>query len=165
MYDIYNLYNIRDPPTGALITALNSVLRQLGQSYVIIDGIDECPIEANERFNVMSLLGVLWEWGLPNLNVLVTSRWETDISRIVVPLLTHPPPIEICAEQIEGDIRLFLKKQLKVLDTQIPDLGDIKDMIETTLLERANGSYVTAYFSLPLHADLAGLDSNGFRLC
>lgn len=117
-----------------------SVLKLSGQTFFVIDALDECPIGDESRSKVLALLTEFSQWALPNLHVLVTSRKELDIDRALAPL-AKLSSISIQTDQVQPDIHRYIKSQL-ANDPELkkwPSL--IKNEIENALVERAHGMY------------------------
>lgn len=100
-----------EPSFSDWVVALRSVLSMTGQSFILIDALDECPIVNNERGELLNLLNTIHGFGLPNVHILATSRKELDIEYALTPILTTPP-IGIQNKIVNADVRTFLKGQL-----------------------------------------------------
>jgi hypothetical protein len=137
---LYNSYQHGQPPTDGLKEALRSMLAAFGQSYVIVDALDECPSGDGERTTLTALLTEFSKWSLPNLHILVTSRKEPDIDEALAPLLTNPP-ICIQSKQVDADIKVHVRTQLAI-DLNLKKWSpQIKEDIETSLVNGANGMW------------------------
>ena len=149
LLQLYDQYKDGQPPAELLISALRDVIVYLGQVFIIIDALDECPMETGERKKLLSTLHEISSWSLHNVHLLVTSRKEQDIERVLSCLVTRPP-ICIQSDQITNDVRLYVRSQLAT----DPDLQKwpnvMKEDIEATLVEGAHGMYVYP-FSLSLY--------------
>lgn len=119
-------------------TALQSVLEMTGQSFILIDALDECPIANDERQELIELLKTIHGYGLPNVHILATSRKELDIEQALTPILTIPP-VGIQNTIIDADVRTYVKSQL----TNDPLLKNwpqaIQDEIEGKLVSGSFG--------------------------
>lgn len=94
---VSNLYN-NDRFTGSnypsddvLRLCLKSILKRPGQPpvYLILDGLDECPIVSHlpcTRDKVLMLVRELMTSQFPNIRICVTSRPEADIRVVLEPL-------------------------------------------------------------------------------
>ena len=81
----------REPSDTELVGCLEDILRKPGQAptYIIIDGLDECPDTfglPSPREKVLVMLGRLVNLHLQNLHVCITSRPEVDIQTTINPL-------------------------------------------------------------------------------
>jgi hypothetical protein len=75
-------------PATATLRCLEEMLRSPGQApvYLVIDALDECPDSSytpSPRENVLKLVEVLVNLGLPNLRICLTSRPEVDIKAVL----------------------------------------------------------------------------------
>ena len=78
----------REPSDAELIGCLEDILRHPGQAptYIIIDGLDECPDTfgmSSPREKVLRFLERLVGLHLQNLHVCITSRPKVDIQTII----------------------------------------------------------------------------------
>ncbi|MCJ1264868.1 hypothetical protein MMC22_004743 [Lobaria immixta] len=113
-----------------------------GQIFLVIDALDECPIgdQGESRAKVLALLTELSGWALPNLHVLVTSRKEQDNDKALASLLSFPS-ISIQTDQVQPDVRKYVKSQL-ANDLELKKWSSlIKEEIEKTLTEQAHGMF------------------------
>lgn len=119
-----------------------SILKLSGQTFVVIDALDECPkgdIDKS-RSKVLALLIELLGWALPNLHILVTSRREPDIDKALTSL-ENLSSISIQTHQVQPDIHKYIKSQL-ANDPEVKNYPSlIKEEIENTLAEQAHGMY------------------------
>jgi hypothetical protein len=123
------------PPEDGIFTAIKPLL--MGPTFIIADALDECPDKDNERKHLCEILRKLHGWAAPNLHILVTSRKEQDLSG-ALNLITSSDPISI-TEEVETDIRMYVKTQLSI-DNDLKEYStEIKLKIENVLTEKANG--------------------------
>lgn len=137
LLNLYSQYKHTQPPMERLVSTLRSTLEICGESFVIIDALDEC-IDNGRRTEILTLLTELSKWALSNLHVLVTSRKEPDIEKSLTPLLTLRP-ICIQTDQIQNDLRLYVRTHLRKDSDLAKWSPKIKQEIEETLIEGANG--------------------------
>lgn len=126
---------------------LQSVLKLSGQTFLVIDALDECPIgdKHKSRTRVLALLTEISGWALPNLHILVTSRKEPDIDMALAPLV-NLSSISILSSQVQPDIRRYIKSQLDN-DLELKKWSSlIKEEIKNTLVENAHGMYICLVF-------------------
>ena len=81
----------QQPSNGALTNSLRDMLSITAQRpiYIIIDALDECPNFSGiptPREVVLDLLRDLVLLGLPHMHILITSRLEADIKKVLEPL-------------------------------------------------------------------------------
>jgi ankyrin repeat domain-containing protein 50 len=135
------------------------MLESTGQTFIIVDALDECPY-GEERTQLSVVLKEFSTWALPNLHILVTSRKEPDIYKVLALLVTFPP-VCIQTKQVDADIRLHVKTQL-ANDADLKEWSpQIKGEIETTLVEGADGMYKLPCLFKSLTADTVIKGSDG----
>ncbi|PVH67497.1 hypothetical protein DL98DRAFT_296048, partial [Cadophora sp. DSE1049] len=125
----------QQPTQDALEVALQQMLNEFGETFIILDALDECK----EREELLSLLQNLTSWGAGNLHVLATSRRERDIEETLESLTTS----EICLQSalVDNDIRTHLSERLQ----NDPKLkrwpANVRGEIKDTLMEGAQGMF------------------------
>ncbi|KAH9203390.1 hypothetical protein DL95DRAFT_399380, partial [Leptodontidium sp. 2 PMI_412] len=80
----------QQPTQDALEVTLQQMLDEFGETFIILDALDEC----REREELLILLKTLTSWGTGKLHLLATSRRERDIEETLEPLTTG----EICLQ-------------------------------------------------------------------
>lgn len=127
-----------EPSIHEWTIAFRSVLEMPGQSFILIDALDECPLGNNERLELLELLKTIHSYGLNNVHVLTTSRKERDIEQALVPIVSIPP-IGIQNTNVDADVRTYVRTQL----AGDPDLNtwpqSIQDEIEDKLVRGSFG--------------------------
>jgi hypothetical protein len=93
LYSSHNL-GVRTPSDRDMVECLQEMLTldSQGPTYVIMDGLDECPIEStipSPREEVLELVEELVGLHFPNVHICVTSRPEHDIQAVLGPLTRH----------------------------------------------------------------------------
>ena len=127
------------PPEDELLTAIKSLLDESKQTFIIIDALDECPKNEDEREHLCNILKEIHNWATPNLHVLVTSRKEVDLDTALSPIVTLGP-ISITDNNVsKSDIRKYVKTRLATDDELVGYPAELKDKVESTLVERAQG--------------------------
>ena len=117
----------------ALLTTLRRIFEQLGESYIILDALDE----SKDREELLEWIQQVSNWGLKNVHILVTSRKENDIDDALSSLLTCQ--IRMQSTLIDADIVAFVRDKL-VQDPKLKKWPDkVRAEIETTLIEGACG--------------------------
>lgn len=125
------------PPTSRVLSAIQSLLNGT-QTFIIIDALDECPNNGDEREDLCAGLEEIHMWANPNLHLLVTSRKEVDLCNTLGHLVTLHP-ISIQGGIVESDIRKYVTTQLAV-DSKLKKWPtEIKEEIERTLVGGAQG--------------------------
>ena len=129
----------KQPTQDALEVALQKVLNEFGETFIILDALDECK----EREELLLLLKNLTFWGTGNLHVLATSRRERDIEETLESLVTS----EICLQSalVNVDIDTHISERLQ----NDPKLkrwpANVRGEIKDTLMEGAQGMYVATF--------------------
>lgn len=121
------------PKNAALLTSVRCIFEQLGESYVILDALDE----SKDREELLQWIQQVSNWRLQNVHILVTSRKENDIDDTLSSLLTG----QICMQStlIDADIVAFVRDKL-VQDPKLKKWPDkVRAEIEATLIEGACG--------------------------
>ena len=131
---LLRLYSLGEQPRNAdLLTSVRRIFEQLDESYIILDALDE----SKDREGLLEWIQQVWNWGLQNVHILVTSRKENDIDDTLSSLLT----CQICMQStlIDADIVAFIRDKL-VQDPKLKKWPDkVRAEIETTLIEGACG--------------------------
>ena len=112
-------------------------------TYVIIDGLDECPSTLgipSHRETVLELLEELVNLSLTNLRICVTSRPEIDIRNVLEPLTSCRVSLHDESGQ-RKDISGFVRSVVYSRSEQIMRRWKMEDkeLVIETLSERANG--------------------------
>lgn len=97
------------PSVGVFLQALRRFLERFQDSYILLDALDECPRDY-EREDVLKVIQVIRDWGLPSVHLLVTSRDQDDIRRSLKPLNDHE--ISLRNSGTNKDIANFVSYQL-----------------------------------------------------
>ena len=134
------LYNARSRgSTKPTFLELKDIVRRVIENspsmYLIIDALDECQ----ERKALLEFLIELKSWNQANLHILATSRQETDIEDSLSAVATHQISLE--ESVIDGDILSYVGHQLQY-DAKLSKWSvDVRNEIQTTLMEGANGMF------------------------
>ncbi|CAM1511788.1 Fc.00g093010.m01.CDS01 [Cosmosporella sp. VM-42] len=106
--DLHRSYHpSREPRTSDLKPVLWELLRQAGDIYIVIDGLDESPFKIQEE--VLNLLEEITEKSPGNTHVLVSSRPEIDIQRMFSDFSVQVTTISVNAANVNHDINLHLR--------------------------------------------------------
>ena len=126
------------PTWKDLLTALKGSLEGFEDAFVVVDAVDECPKENNEREDLLKIFKDLHGWANSSLHLLTTSRRETDIESALAPLLCLPA-ISIGSAQVDADIKVYVKSELEILSQEKRWPRDLVVEVEETLLRGATG--------------------------
>lgn len=154
LQQLHGQYREAKPQMDVIKAELHSILKLSGQTFLVIDALDECPIgdENRSRAKVLALLTELWRWPLPNLHVLVTSRNEPDIGKALAPLRNFSS-LSIQASQVQPDIHKYINSQL-ANDLELNKWpSSTKTEIEITLSVEACGMYKSSDYQSFLRAE------------
>lgn len=109
---------------------LPQMLEVTKSTRIVIDGLDECS-EESQMSVLKDLLRLLGKD--VNCKVIIASRREVKIAE----KLSNKPQIKLDnREEVESDIRLYVKYQVGSIET---DDSEIRQNIESILVEKANG--------------------------
>ena len=113
--------------------AFRQAIVDVGLVYLVLDALDEC----SNRSILLQSLEECCRWDLPSLHIITTSRKETDIEDCLIKLATY----KVCLEEsvIDSDIRSFVQEQIQKDSKLLVWPSEIRTLIESTLLEGANG--------------------------
>lgn len=135
---LYDKYLHSQPPTDRLLSAIKCMANGHKNTFLIIDALDECPNQNAERSDLCNVLRVIKEWAASNFHVLVTSRRAVDLVESLDPLCTIGS-ISIQGPEVQSDIRRFIRSELSKNKRLSTWPADIRNEIEHTLVQGANG--------------------------
>ena len=105
--------------------------------FIIIDAIDECP-KNGERDELLAAISDIQSRSIDTFHILVTSRRESDIEAVLLPMVTTPA-ISLQGSHVDLDIQSHISHQLAT-DPKLKKWSpEIKDEIRHTLATGANG--------------------------
>jgi hypothetical protein len=142
--ELYSRHNAgsRQPVDDALKSCLIDMLEVEGQlaTYVIVDGLDECPNKGvvSPREMVLDLLEKLVDLRLPNLRLCATSRREADIITAFESLTPHIMSLHDQSGQkndINDYVRSVVYSDRKMRKWRVED----KELVIDTLVRNADG--------------------------
>lgn len=130
------------PDNESLENAFKESAHDFTRVYVIIDALDECPLQ--QRNTLLDVLLNIQKLGLTNLHILYSSRQEPDIELMFRPSISRHDITEINLEtrrqEINKDIRIYIDKEIASpsFDSWPPS---IKENAKTALVGKAHGMY------------------------
>lgn len=142
LVDLYHRCNDgqHKPGSNELSQTLYSMvkdLEDLQDVFIVIDALDECS-KSEERDELLALIAEIHANSIPEIHLLVTSRLESDIQAVLMPLV-ESQTISIQGAQVGSDINLHVKSQLSE-DSKLKRWPpEVKAEIEKTLASGANG--------------------------
>ncbi|KAF8326443.1 ectomycorrhiza-induced ankyrin-domain/NACHT-domain-containing protein [Amanita rubescens] len=135
------LYNKHDklslPTKDELLTLLMELLQGFGQTYVVIDALDECDDDYHKLFD--TVIKVIHKWQLPHFHLLVTSRREQDIIMNMEELV--PTELHLSAELVGSDIISYINSAIENDGRLKRWSSEIQQDIKDSLISGANGMF------------------------
>jgi hypothetical protein len=110
-------------------------------TYIIVDGVDECPNllgTPSAREEVLGVMEELVDLKLPNVHLCVASRPEMDIRRVLEPLTS----LKICLHDESGqkkDIIEYIKYVVRSDRSMRRWKEEDRKLVVDTLSDRADG--------------------------
>lgn len=128
----------RDPASVSDIDMFTSVTVLYQRSFVVLDGLDECPEE--KRLPILDFIVEASSRSRSNVKILVSSRKEYDINNQFKRLST--PAIELETDIITPDIRSFVQHEASRLRAEsklhVRDDKLFEDIVQR-LVEKSGG--------------------------
>jgi hypothetical protein len=106
------------------------------RDYIIIDALDECPIESRERFYELFLDRIDRQKG--SFNFLFTSRREPDIEQRMTEL-SNLYNVPIFTGDVDADVRLHVSRFISNHRTMKDWSNDLKSEVENAISGGAEG--------------------------
>jgi hypothetical protein len=100
-----------DLPLDGLKIALKYALETIESCFIIVDALDECPANDGSREQICELLVEIYNWRIPNLHILATSRKEADIEESLS-IIDHLVEVPIQNVEVDADIGIYVKSQI-----------------------------------------------------
>jgi hypothetical protein len=142
---LYSSHNrgVRKPADHAMVECLKEMLtlEAHGPTYIIMDGLDECPITStipSPREEVLELVEELVGLHLPNVHICVTSRPEHDIQAVLEGLTRCSVSLHDESGQ-QQDIANYVASFVHLDQRMRRWREEDKDLVIKTLPERADG--------------------------
>jgi hypothetical protein len=131
------------PDIDALQKCLTDMLSLPGQAptYIIVDGVDECPNLSgtpSAREEVLGVIEELVDLKLPNVHLCVASRPEMDIRKVLEPLTSLKISLHDESGQKE-DIIQYIKSVVHSDRSMRRWKEEDKQLVVDTLSDRADG--------------------------
>jgi predicted NACHT family NTPase len=133
---MYDKIDRKPPGQGELEKILHAALASYERVFCHLDALDECPEEKGARQRMLENIERLLRQA-PNMHLIATSRDELGIRDAMEQLGVKS--ICLTSKKIDSDIQRYVSKQL----ARIPKLSRLdaatKELVETTLTEKADG--------------------------
>lgn len=130
----------RQPSIQALMHALQFMIQDLPQVYIVLDALDECI----QRVELMEMFKMMVGWKAPNLHLLVTSRREPDMENSLDDIIDGQNQICLQSAVVDKDIERYVRQRLsddKSLKKWGKDVA-LRQEIESALMEGSKGMCV-----------------------
>jgi len=125
--------SVGQPSRDQIIETLKEIVKELGETFVLIDALDECT----DKDKLLDLFCVMAGWNVENLHVLVTSRNEPDIELAITRWTTKQ--ISLQADIVNFDIHIHIHEKLQS-DARLKKWPKtLRVEIEKTLMSGADG--------------------------
>ena len=137
----------QQPTIKVLTETLHLVAQEFQQTFVILDGLDEC----NDRQDLLQTIERIHEWKLESLHLFVVSRKEMDIEYTLDALINEEDSVSLQSTLVDEDIRIYVHERLHI-DPRLKrwrNHAEVQEEIETALMSKAGGMYIEI-LSLPL---------------
>ncbi|KAI9782990.1 MAG: hypothetical protein M1816_001650 [Peltula sp. TS41687] len=131
----------RRPSLDEIIGALQSILANYSTVYVIIDALDECPVEDGTRSQLLTKLRDLQR--KTDLRLMVTSRFIPTIE------MEFRSMIRLEVRARDADVKRFVAGQMDRLPKCIQRDDKLQDFVQDKIAEAADGMFLLAR----LHVD------------
>ena len=135
---LYDTHNHGSPSSPNLLDCLRSLTERFEQVYIMLDALDESPLDGSRRY-VLEALETMRGWALQGLHLFITSRDERDIHESLNLLTTQKVAMQNAG--IDQDIANFISGRLST-DRSLQKWKKQHDKIQATLAKRAKGVYV-----------------------
>lgn len=122
---------------AALTTTLQAVIQKSGQTYIVLDALDEC----SDIVDLLVVIQKIVEANFSGLHLLCTSRWLTNIEETLQNLTTSDRMIQIRSKIVDIDISDYISSRLQT-DPKLKrwrNRPDIQEEIRTAMSEKAHG--------------------------
>ena len=120
---------------GGLVELLKDILTEFSEVYIIVDALDECATWDE----LLAMLEEIVGWELQHVHVIVTSRKELEIEKVLEDFKGPGKHICIQNDAVDKDIILLVKQQLISRKSLERKTAGIKASIENALTKGAQG--------------------------
>ncbi|KAK5710089.1 hypothetical protein LTR17_019202 [Elasticomyces elasticus] len=133
----------KQPPTGALLATLLSILEHMGQIRIVLDALDECTT----RKELLQWIEGLVAPRAKTLQVIVTSRKEHDIELGISSWARVDESLSLQGAAVNDDIRAYVEARIEDPRSDLKrwrSRPDVKAEITSKLMEKAKGMFLLA---------------------
>ncbi|KAL8881935.1 MAG: hypothetical protein Q9198_000968 [Flavoplaca austrocitrina] len=127
------------PDLKALCVVLGEIIQDVGDSFIIIDALDEC----GERQRLFEVINDIRQHEHRKPHVLVTSRSLPDIEEWLEPLVLSVDRVRVGGVSVDSDILAYINERLQNDQglKRWKKLPEVQEEIRTTLKEKAGGMF------------------------
>ncbi|KAI0411065.1 hypothetical protein F5X98DRAFT_358030 [Xylaria grammica] len=107
------------PDIKKLATTFKDMARHVGEIWIVLDALDECPVmneaatrSVHQRKELLSWLQDLWDLPI-NIHLLITSRPAQDIEETIESWPHSVETISISNELVEADIHAYIRTRVQ----------------------------------------------------
>jgi hypothetical protein len=140
--NLYDKYQLASEPTMEdLITTFQGVSGESKEIYIVIDALDECPLQ-RDREDVIKFLKELSLCVQSSIRILITSREERDIKDTINEVLgekCHRVPIQ--NKRVDDDIRVYLQTSMAEDSVFRKWPPQVQDKVIKHLMEKADSVF------------------------
>ena len=122
-------------PQKGLLQLLRQTIKEFPQVYVVLDALDECATWGE----LMKVLEDIFNWQLPHMHIIITSRREKQIEDVLEDIKGPREHICIMNDAVDEDIKLYVNHELSSRKSLRKKSNEIKAEIERALAEGAKG--------------------------
>ena len=138
-----NGHGLQHASEDELLECLKDMLELPGQAtvYIIIDGLDECPVTTglpSPREKVLDLVEELVNLHVPDLRICITSRPEADIVPVLEPLASCSLSLHGESGQVQ-DIAEYVKSVVHTNRAMKRWTDTDKQLVIGVLIKKADG--------------------------
>ena len=127
------------PTDDTLLLTLRSMFQISTATYILLDALDE----SRNRSRLLDIIQRVHYWEIDSVHLLVTSRCETDIKKILEPLAYSDQIIELKPSFINDDVNKYIEHSISTNQnlSRWRRRPDIQRKIMENLLDKGEGSY------------------------
>lgn len=119
------------PTLDEIFTMLQSQINRFSQVFVVVDALDECPVENRVRQDLLSKLDALQT--SHNIHLMVTSRPLPDIMQ------QFPSSLRLEIRAKEEDINQYLDGQMHRLAGCVMRSVDLQEFVKESIVKAVDG--------------------------
>lgn len=94
------------PSTNELIGILHDITKELGEAFLVIDGLDECA----DQESLLDTVKTILEWNVECLHIIFIGRFDHELDTTMK--ARNVPVVEVKIQVVDKDIQLFIQERL-----------------------------------------------------